>query len=116
MANALEKQYAQAIGTVHANDDQRQEKVQQFRTRQLDILLTTTILERGVTFSNIDVYVLKADDWTFTTASLVQIAGRAGRDANYPNGAVYFFYEHYNCRIRDCQRQIKYMNAKEVIK
>ena len=102
------------IATVHGDDPQRQQKVQDFRTHQTTLLLTTTILERGVTFRNIDVFVLQADDRIFTAASLVQIAGRAGRDANFPNGSVYFFYEYYTRQIQQCQKQIRYMNRKRV--
>ena len=64
---------------VHAQDSQRIEKVAAFRERKYDILLTTTILERGVTFKNVWVINVAADDPIYTAASLVQIAGRVGR-------------------------------------
>ncbi|MCH4172558.1 MAG: DEAD/DEAH box helicase family protein [Lactobacillus sp.] len=99
------------LTTVHAGDAQRQTKITAFRQKKLQLLLTTTILERGVTFSNIDVYVLQADAPIFNAAALVQIAGRAGRDAKFANGQVCFFYEHYTKAIQTCCRQIKFMNA-----
>lgn len=68
------------IDGVHAQDPNRLEKVQKFRGRELDLLLTTTILERGVTFKNVWVIIIAADDPIYTAASLVQIAGRVGRD------------------------------------
>ncbi|GAF41073.1 DNA helicase [Agrilactobacillus composti DSM 18527 = JCM 14202] len=101
------------IAAVYAGDEQRQAKITAFRQKQVQLLLTTTILERGVTFSNIDVYVLQADAAVFNAAALVQIAGRAGRDAKFANGQVSFFYEHYTKAIQTCCRQIKYMNAQE---
>lgn len=58
-----------------------------------EILLTTMILERGVTFERISVIVLGADHPVFTKSSLVQIAGRADRKGPYTNSRVYFFYE-----------------------
>jgi competence protein ComFA len=36
-------------------------------------------LERGVTFPNINVLVLEADQTVFNEATLIQIAGRVGR-------------------------------------
>jgi competence protein ComFA len=42
-------------------------------------LLTTTILERGVTFKHVWVIIIAADDAIYPPASLVQIAGRVGR-------------------------------------
>ncbi|WP_416353878.1 DEAD/DEAH box helicase [Agrilactobacillus fermenti] len=111
-ARTLNQKISGQIETVHAADKQRLVKVQQFREKQTDVLVTTTILERGVTFSNIDVYVINAEDQIFTTASLVQIAGRAGRDANFANGRVIFLLEYYTRRVKACLKQIKYMNQK----
>ena len=46
------------IEAVHAEDPNRKEKVQKMRNKDIPLLLTTTILERGVTFPNIDVAVV----------------------------------------------------------
>ena len=51
--------------TVHAADPKRLEKVQQMREGKYEFLITTSILERGVTFPEIDVFVLGADDQSF---------------------------------------------------
>ncbi|RVU70285.1 MULTISPECIES: DEAD/DEAH box helicase [Lactobacillus] len=95
---------------VHAADPQRIEKVQEFRERKLDILVTTTILERGVTFKNVWVIIVAADDAIYTTASLVQIAGRVGRAKDDPDGLVLYCYHRYTQNIRDAILQIKEMN------
>lgn len=81
-----------AIEAVHAEDSLRREKVERMRAGKTPILLTTTILERGVTFPNIDVAVLGAENDIFTEAALVQIAGRVGRSSVYPAGDVTFFH------------------------
>ena len=62
------------------------------RNGTIPILLTTTILERGVTIPNIDVAVVGAEDDTFTESALVQIAGRVGRSPDYPTGDIAFFH------------------------
>ncbi|WP_338751645.1 DEAD/DEAH box helicase [Bacillus sp. FJAT-52991] len=80
------------IQAVHAEDPERKEKVALMREKKLLLLLTTTILERGVTFPNIDVAVIGAEDDIFTESALVQIAGRAGRSADFPDGVVTFFH------------------------
>lgn len=49
------------ITDVSSRDNQRAEKVQKMREAKYDILLTTMILERGVTFERISVIVLGAD-------------------------------------------------------
>ena len=99
-----------AMASVHAGDAERLEKIMQFRAGELDLLLTTTILERGVTIREAQVIVLDADDRIYNTASLVQIAGRVGRAANAPSGQVYFFYHEYRESIQKAIKQIKRMN------
>ena len=80
------------IESVHAEDPQRKEKVMKMRQGEIPILLTTTILERGVTIPNIDVAVLGAEEKIFTESALVQIAGRVGRSADYPTGDIVYFH------------------------
>ncbi|HAF0292509.1 TPA: DEAD/DEAH box helicase, partial [Salmonella enterica subsp. enterica serovar Typhimurium var. 5-] len=80
------------IESVHAEDPDRKEKVLKMRNKEIPLLLTTTILERGVTFPNIDVAVIGSEDRVFTESALVQIAGRAGRSSAYPTGDVTFFH------------------------
>ncbi|MEG0267405.1 MAG: DEAD/DEAH box helicase [Carnobacterium sp.] len=96
--------------TVYAEDPQRKEKIIEMRQEKFDFLLTTTILERGVTFKDIDVFVLGAEDRTFTESALVQIAGRAGRHQDFPVGTVLFFYYGQTKALKGAIRQIKKMN------
>lgn len=77
--------------TVHAGDPERIEKVQAMRDGKYRYLVTTTILERGVTFPKLNVLVLCADASEFNLPALVQIAGRAGRSSERPDGHVRFF-------------------------
>ncbi|UDM31835.1 helicase-related protein [Lentilactobacillus laojiaonis] len=82
------------------------------RDHEFKFLITTTILERGVTFPGIDVMVINADSEIFSTSALVQIAGRVGRSITRPTGEVLFIYEHLNKNIRQAQYQINLMNRK----
>ena len=95
---------------VHAEDPHRKEKVQAMRNKEIQILLTTTILERGVTFPRIDVAVLGAEDRIFTESALVQIAGRVGRSAQYPCGDITFFHYGKTVAMVDARKQIIKMN------
>lgn len=78
---------------VHAESSEREKMIKQFREEKMNALITTTILERGVTFPSIDVCVIQADHHVFDEAALIQIAGRAGRSSDDPMGDVIFFYE-----------------------
>ncbi|TMT00643.1 DEAD/DEAH box helicase [Apilactobacillus kunkeei] len=98
--------------TVFSSDDRRMEKVSDMRERRKQFLITTTILERGVTFPGIDVIVFGAEDEVFSTSSLVQIAGRVGRKIDRPTGEVLFLAEENTLAIQSAINQIKYMNKK----
>lgn len=99
-----------AFEIVYASDPNRAEKVQAMRDETVDFLVTTTILERGVTFSNIDVLVLGAEDRIYTEAALVQIAGRVGRKSDYPTGEVLYYYYGKSQAMVAARKQIKNMN------
>ncbi|WP_338816594.1 DEAD/DEAH box helicase [Lactiplantibacillus argentoratensis] len=110
---ALQHYFPHMTGaTVYSADPERLTKVQQMRDQQFQYLVTTTILERGVTFPGIDVIVLGADDEVFSTAALVQIAGRVGRSSDRPNGLVWFICHSHGRNIKRAQRQIRAINRK----
>ncbi|GBU10552.1 hypothetical protein AwErysi_01680 [Erysipelotrichaceae bacterium] len=80
------------VENVSSNDQKRTEILNRVRSGQTQILITTTILERGVTFKNLQVIVLDADADIFNAATLVQIAGRVGRSIESIEGEIYFYY------------------------
>jgi competence protein ComFA len=65
--------------------------IRDFSKHIFSILLTTTILERGVTFPNCDVFVLETDHPVFDRDTLIQIAGRVGRDRVFYQGLLVFY-------------------------
>ncbi|MDE1550032.1 helicase-related protein [Jeotgalibaca caeni] len=101
-----------SFASVSAEDSERVEKVLMMREERYDFLLSSTILERGVTFRDIDVLVLGAEDAVFTEASLVQIAGRVGRHRDYPVGKVWYGHYGQTRAIKSAVKQIKTMNQR----
>lgn len=98
------------VVTVHSEDEERLEKIQTFRACKTKCIITTTILERGVTFPSVDVCVINADNDVFTQASLIQIAGRAGRSSEDPKGEVIFFSSVRTRAMNRAINEINYMN------
>lgn len=98
------------IESVHAEDSDRKEKVLRMRKKEIPLLVTTTILERGVTFPGLDVAVLGAEDRIFTESALVQIAGRVGRSADKPFGNVAFFHNGRTHSMEKAKGQVVMMN------
>lgn len=95
---------------VHSKDARRKEKVLKMRNRELSFLVSTTILERGVTFEDIDVIIWQADHHVYTESALVQISGRAGRAKRFPTGDVTYYHQGYSRAMKKAMRQIKRMN------
>lgn len=80
------------LAAVHAGDQRRSEKIAAFERGKIDLLVSTSILERGITLPRLDVVVFAADDErVFDAAALVQMAGRVGRSPQDPWGRVTFF-------------------------
>ena len=100
----------EAIDGTSSVDAERARKVSDFRTARLRILVTTTILERGVTVPRSDVFILDAEEAQFDESALVQMAGRAGRSADDPNGSVYFCSSFLTSSQRSAIRQVAAMN------
>lgn len=98
------------VASVHAQDPDRKQKVTEFRQGKTQLLITTTILERGVTVPNIDVGVIGAEAHIFTESALVQIAGRVGRSAEFPQGDILFFHYGKTEAINAAIGQIQTMN------
>lgn len=98
------------IGFVSSITEDRLEQVQAFRDGELTILISTTILERGVTFPCVDVFVVEANHQLFTKSSLVQIGGRVGRSMDRPTGELIFFHDGLNQSIKKAIKEIKQMN------
>lgn len=100
-----------AIEGTSSQDPARAEKVSAFRSRIISLLVTTTILERGVTVPRSDVFILDADSGLFDEASLVQMAGRAGRSKDDPAGSVVFASSQWSRSQRGAISQIRSMNG-----
>ena len=98
------------IGFVSSVTEDRLEQVQAFRDGELTILISTTILERGVTFPCVDVFVVEANHRLFTKSSLIQIGGRVGRSMDRPTGELLFFHDGLNVSIKKAIKEIKQMN------
>ncbi|MEK3883904.1 helicase-related protein [Paenibacillus sp. PL2-23] len=99
------------VAATSSQDPARAAKVAAFRSADIRILVTTTILERGVTIPRSDVMIMDADGRLFDEASLVQMAGRAGRSAADPGGKVYFVAPQRTQSQLHAVRHIRAMNA-----
>ena len=85
---------------VNSKRDDNNQIIDDMRNGKYQYLVTTAVLERGVTIKNLQVIVFHADSDIYDTASLIQIAGRAGRRKEAPEGEVIFFAKRNNEQIQ----------------
>ncbi|MDL2211903.1 DEAD/DEAH box helicase [Erysipelotrichaceae bacterium OttesenSCG-928-M19] len=77
------------IKFVHGNNI-NEKIIADFKNRTIDILISTTVLERGITLKKINVLVYDSAHRIFDYATLLQICGRVGRDSVYIEGKLVF--------------------------
>ncbi len=105
-----------SIESVHADDPNRKEKVLLLREEKVPGLMTTTILERGITIKNVQVAVIGAENKIFDANALIQIAGRVGRNINFPSGDIVFFHHGITSEMDHAINQVKKYNAEAKFK
>lgn len=98
------------LGFVSSKTEDRLRIIEEFRNREVSILVSTTILERGVTFPLVDVFVIESNHRLFTKSTLVQISGRVGRSKERPTGQLLFLADGITKAMKNAVKEIKEMN------
>ncbi|NYF23916.1 DEAD/DEAH box helicase [Sporosarcina sp. JAI121] len=109
-AELLFKQLDTRIHAVHASHPDRKEHVQALRNKEVPGLLTTTILERGITIPNVQVAVVGAEQLIFNKGALIQIGGRVGRSEQHPSGDFVLFHHGITYAMDDAKKEIIQLN------
>lgn len=94
----------------HSQTENRDEIIAQFKRKEFQGLVSTTILERGITIENIHVCVFIANHSGFDEASLTQMSGRVGRSFKYPHGDCLFLCTQQSEVVDDCINQCERVN------
>lgn len=95
---------------VHSKRDGRNEIIASFKCGKLKYLVTTSVLERGVTVKNIQVIVVNADNYIYTSGVLIQISGRVGRKMDAYEGEVLFIANKETLEMKEAINKIKEAN------
>ncbi len=75
---------------INSKRENNESLIEEFKNGKYDYLVTTAVLERGVTIKDLQVIVFHADSEIYDDHALIQIAGRAGRKKDAPEGKVIF--------------------------
>ena len=95
---------------VHSKREERSRIIDDFRKKKVSYLVTTAVLERGVTIRDVQVIVFMADHPLYDSHALIQIAGRAGRKKDAPEGEVLFICEEPTKDIKTAINEIEKAN------
>lgn len=103
------------VDYITSETEDPQSILMRFQQQQIKLLITTTILERGITISDVDVYVLYANHEVFDEASLVQMVGRMGRVAPFVKGDGILFCNAYSEEVHRCIKQLRRSNEVSMV-
>lgn len=97
---------------VHSKKKDRETVIDDFKKGKYRYLVTTAVLERGVTIKNLQVVVIDADNPIYDEYALIQISGRVGRKYDAPNGEVIFYANKNTPAITNAIKSIESKNTK----
>ncbi len=80
--------------------------IKDFKDKKYDVMIATTVLERGITIKSVNMIVYDASNGVFDEASLVQMAGRVGRSVDDPFGECIFLSQNRDEKIDNCINRI----------
>lgn len=96
---------------VHSKVSDNSVIIDDFKKGRYQYLVTTTVLERGVTIKGLQVIIYGADHGVYDTASLIQIAGRVGRKKEESDGEVIFIVTKNKTTVTEAISDIKTKNT-----
>jgi competence protein ComFA len=105
------KRFSKNGNRVNSEVIEREEIIEDFRKHKYSYLVTTAVLERGVTLKNLQVIIFHSDHEIYNAASLIQISGRVGRLYDAPDGDVYFLGSKTTKGMLDAISKIKEANS-----
>ena len=95
---------------VHSKRNRRSEIIEEFRNKMYSFLVTTSVLERGVTVKDLQVIICQSDHKIYEKGTLIQIAGRVGRKKDAPFGEVIYLCEKVTIDMLGSINEIKKNN------
>ena len=109
--NLLNKFYKKG-SFVHSEIKDRLYRINLLRNGEYRYLVTTAVLERGVTMRNLQVIIFQADHPIYDSYSLIQISGRSGRKKEVPEGEVIYLANKTTKDMLESIKSIVFSNEK----
>jgi competence protein ComFA len=94
----------------YASSATRAKDVHYLKEHPDHILITTSILERGVTLAYLNIIIFSSDHDLMTKTVLIQMAGRVGRKIEAPTGKVIALCDYETIAMREAVDKINFAN------
>ena len=98
-----------SITYVYSDLNDRDLNISSFKNKKYQFIVSTTVLERGVTISGIDVIIMDYDN-IFDQSNLIQMLGRINRGVSNNDGKAYILTDSINRKLIDTVRYLKEAN------
>ncbi len=108
------KSFHLRVEGVSSKHNTNEQAISLLKDDSLDVIVSTTLLERGITIEDVQVIVIHSDHVLFDERTLIQIAGRVGRKPDYPTGHICFLTNYKTKEIRGCLKTINRLNTMNV--
>lgn len=95
---------------VYSDLDNRNENIIKFKNKEYQFIISTTVLERGITIKDVNVIIIYDRKNAFDKSSLIQMTGRVGRNYKNPTGYAYILSSSINKEVKECINEIKEAN------
>ena len=96
---------------VNSKRNARSDIIDGFKHGKFTYLVTTAVLERGVTIRGLQVIVFASDHGLYDSTALIQIAGRVGRKMDAPEGEVIFLADKKTKAMEAAIKEIRFCNT-----
>lgn len=106
----LLKWFANNGAVAHSQSRYRDDIVRRFKENQLQFLISTSILERGITLKHLQVVIVHSDHPLMDEKTLIQMAGRVGRKTDAPEGKVIYLAETCTTSMAESIQRIRTAN------
>ena len=100
---------------VYSDLKERNENIKAFKEGKYQVIVATSVLERGVTIKGVDVLIINLVHGIFDEASLVQMSGRVGRTFDCPTGHVWILSNGYKKEICHAFKTIRQANKMSLL-
>ena len=95
---------------VYSDLERREENIREFRDGKYRFIISTTVLERGITIPDVSVIIL-SENGIFDESSLIQMLGRVDRGIGASQGKAYILAPRRTPELRKTMKYLKEVNG-----